>query len=216
MSFQFQPIWISLELAFITTLLLLLIGIPLASLLAFRSFPLKSVVEAVISLPLVLPPSVLGFYLLIAFSPANFLGHMLQSWLNIRLVFSFQGLVIGSIIYSLPFMVHPLQAGLQSLPNSLREASYTLGKSRRETLFQVLLPNMKPSILTGIVLTFAHTLGEFGVVLMIGGNLEGKTRVASLAVYDAVESLNYGSAHVYSITLLLISFFILLLTYKIE
>jgi molybdate transport system permease protein len=213
---QFQPIWLSLELALVTTIILMIIGVPLASLLAFRSFRFKSVAEAVISLPLVLPPSVLGFYLLVIFSPHNFVGHLLQSWFNIRLVFSFPGLVVGSIIYSLPFMVHPLQAGLQSLPANLKEASYTLGKNRWQTLFGVLLPNIKPAILTGVVLTFAHTIGEFGVVLMIGGSLPGKTKVASIAIYEAVESLEYGNAHIYSIVLLLISFFILLLTYKLN
>lgn len=216
MNISLQPIGLSLELAVITTIILLIIGIPLASMLAFRSFRLKSVVEAIISLPLVLPPSVLGFYFIIAFSPTSFLGEILQSWFNVRLVFSFPGLIVGSIIYSLPFMIHPLQAGLQSLPPNLKEASYTLGKSRWQTLISVLLPNIKPAILTGIVLTFAHTIGEFGVVLMIGGNLPGRTRVASIAIYDSVESLDYGNAHLYSVILLLISFFILLLTYKLN
>lgn len=213
---QFQPIWLSLELALVTTIILIIIGVPLAALLAFRSFRFKSVAEAVISLPLVLPPSVLGFYLLITFSPNNLVGRLLQSWFDIRLVFSFPGLVVGSIIYSLPFMVHPLQAGLQSLSPNLKEASYTLGKSKWQTLLRVLLPNIKPALLTGVVLTFAHTIGEFGVVLMIGGNLAGKTKVASIAIYDAVESLNYRNAHLYSITLLLISFFILLLAFKLN
>ncbi|MCO5236155.1 MAG: molybdate ABC transporter permease subunit [Chitinophagaceae bacterium] len=216
MSLSFEPIALSLELALITTVLLLIFGIPLAALLAFRSFRLKSVAEAVISLPLVLPPSVLGFYLLVAFSPGNFFGRFLDYWFDIRLVFSFPGLVIGSVIYSLPFMIHPLQAGFQSLPANLKEASYTLGKNRRQTLLYVLLPNIKPAILTGIVLTFAHTMGEFGVVLMIGGNLEGKTKVASIAIYDAVESLDYHSAHIYSLILLLISFGILLFTYRLN
>lgn len=216
MTFQFQPIWLSLELALITTILLLIIGIPTASFLAFRSFRFKSVAESIITLPLVLPPSVLGFYLLIFFSPESLVGRFLASWFDLRLIFSFPGLVIGSIIYSLPFMIHPLQAGLQSLPRSLKEASYTLGKSKWQTLFQVLLPNMKPAIITAIVLTFAHTMGEFGVVLMIGGNLEGKTKVASIAIYDAVESLHYRDAHIYAITLVIISFIILLLTYKLN
>lgn len=216
MNISLQPIGLSLELAVITTIILLITGIPLASMLAFRSFRLKSVVEAVISLPLVLPPSVLGFYFIIAFSPTSFLGEILQSWFNVRLVFSFPGLIVGSIIYSLPFMIHPLQAGLQSLPPNLKEASYTLGKSRWQTLISVLLPNIKPAILTGIVLTFAHTIGEFGVVLMIGGNLPGRTRVASIAIYDSVESLDYGNAHLYSVILLIISFSILLLTYKLN
>lgn len=197
----------------ISTVLLLVISIPVAAFLSSRSFRLKAAVEAVISLPLVLPPSVLGFYLLIAFSPANAFGSFLESFFNFRLVFSFQGLVLGSMIYSLPFMVHPLQAGLQSLPPRLKEASYMLGKSKVQTLFRVLLPNIRPSLLAGIVLSFAHTLGEFGVVLMIGGNIEGKTKVASIAIYDEVESLHYHAAHVYSLILLLLSFGILLLVY---
>lgn len=216
MAFDYQPLWLSLQLAFMTTILLLVIGIPLSSFLAFRSFRFKSVVEAIISLPLVLPPTVLGFYLLIAFSPNNFVGIFLQNHFDIRLVFSFPGLVTGSVIYSLPFMVHPLQAGFQSLPKGLREASYSLGKSKLQTLLKVVLPNIKPSILTGIVLAFAHTIGEFGVVLMIGGNIPDKTRVASIAVYDEVESLNYHAAHIYSVVLLLVSFFILLFAYSLN
>jgi molybdate transport system permease protein len=216
MAFDYQPLILSLELAFITTTLLLIIGIPLSAVLAMRKFRGKAVLETLISLPLVLPPSVLGFYLLIAFSPGNAFGGFLQSFFNLRLVFSFPGLVVGSMIYSLPFMVHPLQAGLQSLPPSLKEASYTLGKTRLQTLFGVLLPNIKPALITGIVLSFAHTIGEFGVVLMIGGNIQGKTRVASIAVYDQVESLHYHQAHVYSLILLLLSFFILLLVYGIN
>lgn len=214
MIFNYQPLWLSLQLAIITTVFLLIIGIPLSSLLAFRSFRFKSVTEAIISLPLVLPPTVLGFYLLIAFSPNNLVGEFLQNHFDIRLVFSFPGLVAGSVIYSLPFMIHPLQAGFQGIPKVYKEASYTLGKGKVKTLFKVILPNIKPSILTGIVLTFAHTIGEFGVVLMIGGNIPGKTKVASIAVYDEVESLNYHAAHIYSIILLLVSFFILLLAYS--
>lgn len=213
MTFHYHPLWLSLQLACYTTVLLLVIGIPLSSFLAYHSFRFKPVVESVISLPLVLPPTVLGFYLLIAFSPNNFLGSFLLNHFDIRLVFSFPGLILGSMIYSLPFMVHPLQSGLQGLPKVFKEASYSLGKSKWETLFKVILPNIKPSILTAIVLTFAHTIGEFGVVLMIGGNIPGKTKVASIAVYDEVESLNYHAAHIYSIVLILVSFIILLLAY---
>lgn len=213
MAFDYTPLLLSLELALITTVLLLFIGIPVAAFLATRVFRFKPVIEAVISLPLVLPPSVLGFYLLVAFSPAHAFGGFLESAFNLRLVFSFPGLVVGSMIYSLPFMVHPLQAGIRSLPPSLKEASYTLGKSRLQTLFHVLLPNIKPALLTGTILTFAHTIGEFGVVLMIGGNLEGKTKVASIAIYDEVESLHYHAAHVYSLILLALSFGILLWVY---
>lgn len=216
MDFNFQPLILSLELSLITTALLLIVGIPIASFLAFKTFKGKSILEAIVSLPLVLPPSVLGFYLLAAFSPNNFIGKFLDSYFDLRLVFSFSGLVLGSLIYSLPFMIHPLQAGLQALPSNLREASYSLGKSRKETMFKVLLPNIKPAILTGMVLTFAHTLGEFGVVLMIGGNLEGSTKVASIAIYDAVESLDFKSAHIYSLVLIIISFVILLITYSLN
>lgn len=212
---DWQPIWLTFRLAFVTTLALLLIGVPLASGLAGSRFRLKPLVEAIISLPLVLPPSVLGFYLLLAFSPANALGRWLSE-VGIRLLFSFEGLVVGSILYSLPFMVHPIQGALENLPVSLREAAYTLGKSRRETLFWVLLPNIKPALLTGIVLSFAHTIGEFGLVLMIGGNLPGETRVASIAIYDEVEMLRYDAANAYALTLLGVTFSILLAVYLIN
>jgi len=216
MNLDFQPLWLTFKLAIITTAILLIIGTLIAGFLAHRSFRLKAVIEAMISLPLVLPPSVLGFYLLIAFSPESVFGKLLQSIFNIRLIFSFPGLVIGSLIYSLPFMVHPIQAGLQGLPSSLKEAAFTLGKSNMKTLTSVLLPNIKPAMLTGIVLTFAHTVGEFGVVLMIGGNLEGKTRVASIAVFDEVEAMNYHAANIYSLLLISFSFCILLMVYLLN
>ncbi len=210
---QYQPLWLTLQLALITTGCLLIIGIPIAAWLAQSKFKLKPAVEAIISLPLVLPPSVLGFYLLLAFSPASGLGEFLNEVLGIRLVFSFTGLVISSVIYSLPFMVHPVQSGLEALPGSLREASQTLGKSRWQTFTHVLLPNIKPALFTGIVLSFAHTLGEFGLVLMIGGNIPGVTKVASIAIYDEVESLNFKAAHVYAGILLVLSFCILVAVY---
>ena len=167
-------------------------------------------------MPLVLPPTVLGFYLLVAFSPSNAVGAWLDTHLGIRLVFSFGGLVLGSIIYSLPFMVHPIQAGLSNLSPSLREASMTLGKSAWTTAFRVLLPNIKPSLLTGIVLAFAHTIGEFGVVLMIGGSIPDQTKVASIAIYEEVEALNYGTANTYSAFLFVITFVILLTVYLVN
>lgn len=214
MSIDWQPFLLTLQLALVTTSILLVTGIPLAAFLAFTRFRFKAIPEAIIGLPLVLPPSVLGFYLLLLLSPASAVGHWLYAWFNIRLLFTFWGLVAGSVIYSLPFMVQPVQAGLQSLPVSLRHASYTLGKSRWQTFTQILLPNIKPSLLTGIVLSFAHTIGEFGLVLMIGGNLPGKTQTASIAIYDEVESLNYSTAHLYAAILLLFSFLILLLVYS--
>lgn len=211
-----QPLLLTFELAALTTALLLLLGIPLAYWLSQTQSRLKPVVETLVSMPLVLPPTVLGFYFLLAFSPGNAFGNWLNEWLGIRLVFSFTGLVVASVLYSLPFMVHPLQSGLSGLSDSLREASYTMGKSRLTTLVQVLLPNIKPAILTGVVLAFAHTVGEFGVVLMIGGNIPGVTRVASIAIYDEVEALNYSAANFYSLVLFAITFSILLLVYLVN
>ncbi|MBT8219059.1 MAG: molybdate ABC transporter permease subunit [Bacteroidia bacterium] len=210
------PIILTFRLAIITTLLLFVISIPLAYWLAYSRSRIKPVIETLVSMPLVLPPTVLGFYLLIAFSPSGGLGQWLNEWLGLQLVFSFEGLVFASLIYSLPFMVHPIQSGLTNLPGSLMEASYVLGKSKMNTLFKVLLPNIKPSLLTGIVLAFAHTIGEFGVVLMIGGSIPDETRVASIAIYDEVEALNYSSANAYSLVLFVVTFIILLLVYLIN
>lgn len=207
---------LTFELAAVTTFILLFIGIPLGYFLSQTKSKLKPVIETFVSMPLVLPPSVLGFYLLLAFSPKNAFGEFLQEKFDIRLVFSFEGLVIASIIFSLPFMVHPIQSGFSSLSSSLKEASYTLGKSRFETLWFVLLPNIRPSLLTASVITFAHTIGEFGVVLMIGGNIAGETKVASIAIYDEVESLNYAVANQYALTLFIITFAILLFVYAVN
>jgi molybdate transport system permease protein len=200
------PIYLTLKLSAITTLLLLVIGLPVAWWLSRgRSF-FKIALEAIITMPLVLPPSVLGFYLLLAFSPQHGIGLWLQKTFDVQFVFSFKGLVLASIIYSMPFMIGPIKSALQQLPASLSQASYSLGKSRWQTFVKVLLPNIKPSLMTAIVLTFAHTLGEFGVVLMIGGNIPGVTRVASIAVYDSVEQMDYHTANVYSLILFAITF----------
>lgn len=212
-SFDWDPLWLTFKLALITTSLLLLIGIPLAYWIAYSRARIKPVIETLVSMPLVLPPSVLGFYLLLAFSPQHAFGQWLEQWLHLRLAFSFAGLVLGSMIFSLPFMVQPLQAGFQNLPTTLIEASRTLGKSDLQTLFRVLLPNVRPALLTGMVLSFAHAIGEFGVVLMIGGNIPGVTRVASIAIYDDVESLQYGAANQYALVLFVVSFTILLIVY---
>ena len=211
---EFAPLWLTLKLALSTTLILFIIAIPLANWLSRDKGVFKVIVQTIVSMPLVLPPTVIGFYLLLAFSPANFLGQWLEEQLNMRLVFSFSGLLIASVIYSFPFMVHPIQSGLSSLSPSLKEASYSLGKTRWQTLTKVLLPNIKPSLLTGIVLTFAHTVGEFGVVLMIGGNIPGKTRTASIAIYDEVDAFHYHNANVYAGILLALSFVILLILYS--
>lgn len=204
---------LTFKLAAITTLLLLLVGIPVAYWLSRMRSRLKPILEALVSMPLVLPPTVLGFYLLLAFSPAGAFGGWLETQFGLRLVFSFEGLVVGSILYSLPFMVQPVQAGFEAVPKQLAEASYMLGKSRRETFFRILLPNIQPALVSGAVLSFAHTVGEFGVILMIGGNIPGETRVASIAIYDEVEGLNYAVANQYALVLIVFTFFILLLVY---
>ncbi len=213
---NWDPLILTFKLAAVTTLILILVSVPVAYALAQSKSRLKPVFEALVSMPLVLPPTVLGFYFLIAFSPNNAFGNWLNEWLGIKLIFSFSGLVIASVIYSLPFMVHPIQAGLSSISQSVTEASYSLGKSKWQTLIHVQLPQIKPAMLTGVVLSFAHTVGEFGVVLMIGGNIPGKTKVASIAVYDEVEALNYGLANMYSMVLFAITFCILLLVYLIN
>lgn len=211
-----QTMKLTFELAVITTIILLFVGIPLGYYLSQTKSKFKPVIEALVSMPLVLPPSVLGFYMLLAFSPKNSFGAWLDEAFDIRLVFSFEGLVIASVIFSLPFMVHPIQSGFSALGKSLKEASYTLGKSPFETLWFVLLPNIKPSLLTAAVITFAHTVGEFGVVLMIGGNIAGETKVASIAIYDEVEALNYAVANQYAFTLFIITFAILLFVYAVN
>lgn len=205
-----EPIWLSIKLAVITTIFLLFIGIPIAYWLSRKQSIFKLIIEAFITMPLVLPPSVLGFYLLLAFSPKNAFGIWLHRHFDLQLVFSFKGLILASIIYSLPFMVSPIKAAFAHLPGSMSEASYVMGKSKIQTFFYVLLPNIKPSIFTAAVLTFAHTLGEFGVVLMIGGNIPGETKVASIAIYDAVETMDYRSANSYALILFAITFVIVI------
>ena len=213
---NWSPIILSLELALVTTILLFVVSVPLANWLAETKSRIKPIIESIISFPLVLPPTVLGFYLLVAFSPNNTFGNWLQETIGIQLLFSFPGLVLASMIYSLPFMVQPIQSGLASLSLNMKESSYVLGQSKFKTLTHVLLPNIKPSILTALVLSFAHTMGEFGVVLMIGGNIPGVTKVASIAIYDEVESLNYAAAHQYALVLLLLSFGILVTVYSLN
>ena len=211
-----EPLWLTLKLATVTTCILFIIAVPFANWLSQKRNNFKTIIEAIVSMPLVLPPSVLGFYLLLAFSPSQWFGKFLEQHFDLRLVFSFPGLVIASVIYSLPFMMFPLQSGFGSLSPALREASYSLGKSKWQTLTKVVLPNIKPSLLSGLVLTFAHTIGEFGVVLMIGGNIPGQTKVASIAVYDEVESMNYHSANIYATILFVTTFAILLTLYFIN
>ncbi len=210
---DWAPFIVSLKLSAVVTLLLFCITFPLAWFLAHTRSSLKPFIEAVSALPIVLPPTVLGFYLLVLFSQESPLGIYLQQTLGLNLLFSFEGLVVASLIYSFPFMLQPLQSGLESLPKNLVEASYTLGKGRLATLRHVVLPNIRVAIITGAVITFAHTMGEFGVVLMVGGNIDGVTKVASIAIYDHVEALEYTQAHIYSAILVAMSFIILLTVY---
>lgn len=209
-----ETLFLTFKLATATTILLMVLGIPIAYFLAQSRSRWKPIFEALISMPIVLPPTVIGFYLLLLFSPETGFGRFLTNVFDLQLAFTFGGLVIGSMIYSLPFMVSPIQAGLEHLPPNLAEASYTLGKGKRETLWRVLLPNIKPALWTGVILSFAHTIGEFGVVLMIGGNIPGQTRVASIAIYDEVERLNYGVANQYALILFLFSFAVLVVIYS--
>lgn len=211
-----QTLFLTLKLALFTTIILLILGLPVARWLAYSNFRLKPLVEALVSMPMVLPPSVIGYYMLLAYSPRNSFGAWLSKALDVRLAFTFEGILIASIIFSLPFMVQPLQNGLRSLPESLREASYTLGKSKWTTFFKVLLPNIKSSIITAIALTFAHCIGEFGVVLMVGGNLPGETRVASIAIYDEVQSLNFDAANHYAFILFIVSLALLTTIYSVN
>jgi len=196
--------------------LLLIAGIPLAYWLVFSRARWKFLAESVVALPIVLPPTVLGFYLLMIVGGNSVIGQWYESFFNKTLAFSFEGLVLGSFIYSLPFAVQPFQAAFASVDRRLLEASWTLGRSRPYTFFSVIMPLSRQGIITGCVLSFAHTLGEFGVVLMIGGNIPGVTKVASVAIYDEVQSLNYGSANMYSMILLSFSFAILAVVYFIN
>ena len=205
-----MAVWLSMKLALSTTILLLLIGIPFAFFLSEWLSLGKTVVESLVTLPIILPSTVMGFYLLVAFSPDSFLGHQLYQ-LGVQLPFSFTGILIASLIYNLPFMVQPIQRAFEETPAQYWHVAYTLGKSKLETLIKVVLPNMKKAILTGIVLTFAHTIGEFGIILMIGGNIPGETKVAALAIYSDLEALNYHAAHTYALVLLAISVLIIFL-----
>ena len=209
-----QAVWLTVLLAGVTTLLLFPIASPLAWWLARSDSKGRSLVEAVVAMPLVLPPTVLGFYLLVMLNPESFVGGL---WLNVTgesLTFSFSGLVIASLIYSLPFMVQPLHATFRAVPVPVLEAAATLGASPRDQWLNVVLPLAKRGYLTGGVLTFAHTVGEFGVVLMMGGNIPGETRVLSIAIYEHVETLNYQAAHSLALGLMCFSFLSLWLVYR--
>jgi molybdate transport system permease protein len=207
------PFWLSFKLAALTTLILFFIALPLAWWLSQTRAKGKPFIEALTALPIVLPPSVLGFYILVALAPDSPVGAFVESLFGVKLVFTFAGLVVASCFYSLPFMVQPLQNGFESLNRHMIEASYLAGKSTAETLWRVALPNIKPALMTALIITFAHTVGEFGVVLMVGGSIPGETKVASVAIYEMVEVMEYGKAHVYSAVMVALSFLVLLSVY---
>ncbi|MDH3545557.1 MAG: molybdate ABC transporter permease subunit [Gammaproteobacteria bacterium] len=204
------PLWLSVQLAAITMLLLLAIGTPLGWWLARTASRVKPAVQAVVALPIVLPPTVMGFYLLIVLGPNGAIGEWWVKLTGNALTFSFSGLVIASCLYSLPFAVQPLMNAFEAVDRRDLEAAWTLGATRRDAFFSVALPQSMRGYFGAAVLSFAHTLGEFGVVLMVGGNIPGETRVISIAIYDQVESLNYAAAHQLSAVLLVLAFFMLL------
>jgi len=217
MDIQFiETLILTFKLAFCTTAILILLGLPVAYWLTYSRTKIKPVIEALVSMPMVLPPSVIGYYMLTVYSPQNWFGACLSDVFDVRLAFTFNGVLIASVIFSLPFMVQPLHNGFRSLPASLREASFTLGKSKITTFFKVLLPNIRSSVITAIALTFAHTIGEFGVVLMVGGNMPGETRVASIAIYDEVQALNFDAANRYALILFIVSLILLTTIYSVN
>ena len=199
-TLDLTPFLLSFKLAGITTIILFIISLPLAWYLSQSKSKTKPYLEAITSLPIVLPPSVLGFYILVIFA-------------KVDLAFTFTGLVIASCFYSLPFMVQPLQSGFEGLNRNMLEASYISGKGKIETLLKVALPNIKPALMTAIIISFAHTVGEFGVVLMVGGSIPNETKVASVAIYELVEIMDYSTAHIYSAIMVGISFLVLLGVY---
>jgi molybdate transport system permease protein len=211
---DWAAISLTLKLAFLTVIVLLIIGLPLAWWLAKYKGVLKPFIEALIALPLVLPPTVLGFYLLTAFSPQSWLGQLWISLIGEQFVFSFTGILVGSIVYSLPFVVQPMVAAFTQIAGHAQLSASTLGIGRIKTFVFIVLPMTKASLLSAATLGFAHTLGEFGLILMIGGNIPSETQVVSIALFNHVESLQYQSAHALSLTLLLVSMVSLTLLYK--
>lgn len=216
MNIDWQAINLTLKLASITTIILLIIGTPLAWWLAKTQSAWKEVVGSIVTLPLILPPSVLGFYLLLLFSPNGFIGQLSLSLGLGTLPFTFPGLVVGSVIYSLPFVVQPVRNAFEAIGERPMEVAATLRASPLQSFFQVALPLARPGLLTGAVLGFAHTVGEFGVILMIGGNIPGETKVISVAIYDHVESLEWEQAHILSAGMVVFSFIVIYTMYVLE
>jgi molybdate transport system permease protein len=203
---DFGPLWLSAQLASVTTAILILLGAPLAWWLSQTRSRMQPVVQAIVAMPIVLPPTVLGFYLLIVLGPNGAIGSWWVKLTGDTLTFSFTGLVIASCIYSLPFAVQPMQNAFESLSKKNLEAAWTLGASKLDAFFSVAVPLSVRGFISAIVLAFAHTLGEFGVVLMVGGNIPGETRVVSIAIYDHVETLDYAAAHQLSLALIVFAF----------
>ena len=212
----FEPIWLTLKLALVSTLVLLVLGIPFAWWLAQRRGWFIDTLNTLVALPLVLPPTVIGFYLLLVMSPESPLGSWLDNTFGLILPFSFTGLVIGSVIYSLPFVIQPVRNAFAAIGPEPLETAATLRANPFDAFFTVALPLARPGILTAAVLGFAHTLGEFGVVLLIGGNIPGETRVVSIAIYDQVETLEWANAHWLSGIMLVISFLLLLVMQRLQ
>jgi molybdate transport system permease protein len=211
---DWQAFWLTIRLAALVTAILLALGLPLAYWIAFSRWRWKFLVEAVVALPIVLPPTVLGFYVLIALGLRSPLGRWWQSVTGHTLAFTFEALVIGSVLYSLPFAVQPIASSFSSVDSRLLKASAVLGSSKVRTFWRVTLPLSLPGLVTGIALTFAHTIGEFGVVLMVGGNIPGVTRTLSINIYDQVQDLNYAAANTTSLVLLIIAFVLLSIVYS--
>lgn len=213
---NWMAIWVTCKLATLTSLTLLIIGLPIAYWLTYSKWRWKFLIESIVALPLVLPPTVLGFYILIAIGPHSPIGRFYTDLVGHPLPFSFQGLLLASILYSLPFAVQPFATAFEQVDRKLIEASWTLGLSKLKTFFKLILPLSTAGLITGVVLSFAHTLGEFGVVLMVGGNIEGVTRTVSIEIYDDVQALNYIGAAKTSALLLVVSYAVLLLVYAMN
>lgn len=213
---NWAAIWVTCKLASLTSIVLLILGLPIAYWLTYSQWRWKFLIESVVALPLVLPPTVLGFYILVAIGPHSPFGALYTELVGSPLPFSFQGLLLASILYSLPFAVQPFATAFEQVDRKLIEASWTLGLSKLMTFFKLILPLSAAGLITGVVLSFAHTLGEFGVVLMVGGNIEGVTRTVSVEIYDEVQALNYAAAAKTSVFLLAVSYAVLLLVYAIN
>jgi molybdate transport system permease protein len=213
---DWQAFWLTIRLALVVTGILVVLGFPLAYWIAFSRWRWKFLVEAVVALPIVLPPTVLGFYVLVALGQRSPLGRWWQGITGHTLAFTFEGLVIGSVLYSLPFAVQPLASSLSGIDRRLVDASAVLGVSKLATFFRVLVPLSVSGLVTGIALSFAHTMGEFGVVLMVGGNIPGVTRTLSINIYDQVQDLNYASANTTALVLVVIAFVLLSLVYSLN